>query len=544
MLITKFNKMIRNKLIWGVIAVVVSVFFVLSFSQMQGCPKNSPNAIATMYGEEVSGEELRLAVFFELGLGDRRAVTPEAYELLEERAWQRLAMLRTAERLGITTADEEVAAAVQREPAFLVNGMFDRDRYRAFIRSRNITVQAFEAYVRQTITIQKLIGVLESLVWTSPFELTERLRNLVDERVVNAVFLPLDRAPVKEDIDEEEARAFFERDPAAFEIPERVRVRLVAFPVDDYRPDTVPDADIQDYYNDNIEAFTPLTTNVFEMPTPIEDVREEITDILKRRRARFDAKDAATEFVVDLVPDRSGNRRSWEEVAAERGLNVTTTRYFAIDQPMTNLLVGPEFNAAAFNLAPDDPERYFSDAIVGSNAVYVIAAHDRQEPRIPEFEEVRDEVFPAALDAARRDAFDDYLTAVRERVVEAVATNIAFEAALEPWNLSPTSFGPFSVIGGLNTNDTPYANVIVPRVVTLYEGEVSEPIPVEEGALLLHVAERMAGSQQDMVALRPQLLGTLQDYRKDVLFQAWGDYLLQVAEFEDLREVEPATDGG
>ena len=542
MLITKFNKMIRNKLIWGIIAVVVSLFFVLSFSSMKSCSKPRSYAVGKLFNKEISPQTLRQAVFFEIGMGNQQSLTPEAYQLLEERAWIRLALLDVANQLGITSSDKDVATAIQREPGFNENGMFSRERYRAFVRSRNLSVRAFEAYVRETLTIQKLIGVMETMVWTSPFELSERLRNLVDSRVVDYALIPEESAPSATEVSEEEARAFYERDPEAFRIPERVSVRFVDFPITNNLPDSIPDSEIEDYYNTNIGDYTPLSTNAYDLPTPLEEVRDDIVNTLKHQRAIFNTKDLATEFVVELAPDRYGHQMPWDQVAETRGYTVHTSRLFAIEEPLHDLGVGLDFNIAAFSLIADDPERYFSDAIIGSNAVYVIAALHREASRTPEFEAVREAAIPAALADARRQAFNDYVSRIYDSVREALATNLSFAATLDSWGLSSTSTPPFNVIGGLPTNEVPYANAIVPAVVSLYQGEIAESIPVENGALLVYVAERTPGDRNDIAALRPQLLGTLQDYRTGILFDAWGEYVLKLGGFEDMRDLPEPDD--
>ena len=544
MLITKFNRMIRNKVIWAVIAVVVSLAFVFSFSDVGGCAPLPSNASGTLYGEDVSFQELRTAIYYEMGLGNNRSLTAEESRQIEKQAWRRLAMLKTADRMGIQTTAEEVGTVIRREPGFNVNGLFDRDRYRQFVQSRGLTIEAFEEYVGQTLTIQKLISAMESMIWTAPSELTERLRNLTDERVISVATVSSQAIMDDVAVDEDACRAFFEADPTAFTIPERVRVRYVTFRIDDYIPEVVGEEAIQAYYDANIDDYQVASTNMFDLPIALDEVRDEITAILSRRLATFDAKDAATTFVVDLAPDRYGKQIDFETLAATHQRDIQETDFFAIDEPLTSLEVSLGFNRAAFDLIPDDPQSYFSDSIVGSNAVYVMAALNREPARVPSYDEVTDRVRPAALAAARQERFSEYLDRIQQDVREAIAASNTFAAVMQNFGHSTTSAGPFSIVGGPTTNELPFADQITMRLVTLYEGEIADPIRIDEDAVLLvHVDSRVPGDASSLYALRPELLGTLIDYRSGQLFTEWSDYVLQLADFTDLRQATPEDDG-
>ena len=161
--------MIRNKILWGAFAVLISISFVFAFSR-GGCEKDtSTRAAGRIYGEDVSPEELQAARFYELGLQRNVNLPPEAYGYLRERAWQRIAALKTADQLGITVSNSEIARAIQGDKTFLENGVFNKDRYVTVVeRQIGVTVGTFEEYVRQELMLQKLEQVSDAFVWTSP----------------------------------------------------------------------------------------------------------------------------------------------------------------------------------------------------------------------------------------------------------------------------------------------------------------------------------------------------------------------------------------
>ena len=107
MVIQKFNKIIRNKWIWGAFAVAISAFFAFDFLIMK---INSPeqakpsSAYGSLAGEAVDGElfsELALEV---RGIGPNRDWKRDQGEVNRE-AWENYAALKVAAKNGIEATD-------------------------------------------------------------------------------------------------------------------------------------------------------------------------------------------------------------------------------------------------------------------------------------------------------------------------------------------------------------------------------------------------------------------------------------------------------
>ena len=106
-LITRFNRMIRSKILWGIFAFIIAFAFVgasaLSSARRPGGCGSQPstNVAGMLNGEEVSERELALARFFELGLRSNIPIPKELEDTLHRSAWRRLALLKTARQLGL-----------------------------------------------------------------------------------------------------------------------------------------------------------------------------------------------------------------------------------------------------------------------------------------------------------------------------------------------------------------------------------------------------------------------------------------------------------
>lgn len=542
MLITRFHQMIRNRIVWAIIATGVSLAFLFSFTSVPGCSrrgdsKGTSNAAGTLYGEDVEPTEFRMAMFYELGLGSDRGLSTAAYAQLRHQTWHRLAVLKTAERMGIQTPDDEIAQILARERGFQSNGVFDKQRYSAFVQSRGVDIPSFEAYIRQNMTIQKLLNTVESTVWAAPSDLDRRLRNLTDVRSLEYLEITPQNYTGVVSVSKADALAFYERNRDAFTIPERVQVKYVTFPYASHVPTNVNEEDVQDYYDRHTEEFTLPSTNLVATPEPLEKVRPVIEASLLAEGSRFAARDAATAFAMELAPDRGGHKADFEALAARHHLGVSTTALFTINEALPLLEVDQEFNRTAFNLIQDDPELSFSDAVAGSNAVYVLAAEQRLESRVPAFDEIAATVTPEAERAARQEAFLAWSQELHEKLTKAVSTNHPFASVAGAMGYQVATTGPFTVFESLNTNLFDNARILVPNIAELDRGELSGVIPAATNAYIAFMADRLPGNPNMVQGLRPQMQNTLQEYHGGLAFREYGDYLLKAANFEDFQPV-------
>jgi hypothetical protein len=551
-LITKFNRLIRSKVLWGAFAVIVSLSFIGFMGPRSGCGRDTGprrGMAGQINGEDIPSRDFLLARFFELGLQERPSMSEAAEANVRERTWKRLLALQTAARMGLRVTPEEIADAIRNDTTFVRNGRFDKQRYDAVLRQLRITDDIYETYLRQELLIRKLSMLLSSMTWTAPIELRRKLDNLTDTFTLDTLLVPRGTFTPAVSVTEDEARAYFAAQPDEFSEPERVNVRYVSFPVSNYldRAATeVGDTAIADYYEEHIADFTPSDTNAPAEPQPLEEVRDTIRDTLARERAGALARDEATEFVMALTPSRYQAPLSFDEAAAEHDLNIATSAFFSAYEPVPNLDVGYAFNRAAFKLEADDPEAYFSDAVESDHAAYVLAAAERKESYVPEFAAVSNRVFAAARRKAMREAFDNRVKELHRNLAAGVKSTEDFRAIARRLGLNVSTNHTVTVYSGAG-KDLPHGDVLVPAIMELQQGELTEPLTVSRGAVIAYVAARVPGDIMTSESLRPQLISTLDRYRSGLLFDAWSEQELVRARFKDYAETPPddeETDSG
>ena len=562
MLITKFHKLIRNRLLWLGFLVVVVFSFVIWGTQMPDAGTVGPNAAGRLDGENISFEEYQQARFntylsIVLMTGRPISITPEVEEELHNLAWQRIITLREAADLGITSSDDEVITSI-RSFDFLRDdsGQFSQQAYDQFAQNFLTQLRAgkrdFEEHVRQEIIVQKFRSMLERLQLVSPTEITRTFDTLTDRFTVE--YVAIEPSLVEQDVQvsEEDIRAYFDNDPAAFTVPEQMVVKAAIFPVAEFAENVeVSDEEIEEYYDFNLDQFAlpnedeAQDTNTFSLtPTeyrPLEEVREEIVAIIKERQAAVLATESANAFVQELSFQRKDGRGVFDSLAATLNVEIVLTSPFSSRQVPVELAEADiELTRQAFNLTDDD-DYYYSDPITYTNNVYVLGLVERQTERIPAFEEVRDAAAAQAREFATFNALTEKAEEIRGSAVAGLGAGLSFDEVMAEYSLIPVKPEAFTI--NSEDIDPVIASSLVRPLLVLNAGEVSEVVTGDRGFYVGYVKEREVNQELSATAMRPQIVGTLRRQSAQVAFSELQKHLLKQHGFEDLTRRARVDDG-
>ncbi len=562
MLITKFHKLIRNRLLWLGFLVVVVFSFVIWGTQMPDAGTVGPNAAGRLDGENISFEEYQQARFntylsIVLMTGRPISITPEVEEELHNLAWQRIITLREAADLGITSSDDEVITSI-RSFEFLRDdsGQFSQQAYDQFAQNFLTQLRAgkrdFEEHVRQEIIVQKFRSMLERLQLVSPTEITRTFDTLTDRFTVE--YVAIEPSLVEQDVQvsEEDIRAYFDNDPAAFTVPEQMVVKAAIFPVAEFAENVeVSDEEIEEYYDFNLDQFAlpnedeAQDTNTFSLtPTeyrPLEEVREEIVAVIKERQAAVLATESANAFVQELSFQRKDGRGVFDSLAATLNVEIVLTSPFSSRQVPVELAEADiELTRQAFNLTDDD-DYYYSDPITYTNNVYVLGLVERQTERIPAFEEVRDAAAAQAREFAIFNALTEKAEEIRGSAVAGLGAGLSFDEVMAEYSLIPVKPEAFTI--NSEDIDPVIASSLVRPLLVLNAGEVSEVVTGDRGFYVGYVKEREVNQELSATAMRPQIVGTLRRQSAQVAFSELQKHLLKQHGFEDLTRRARVDDG-
>lgn len=567
MMIAKFHKLIQSKVLWIGILIVVAVSMVFfGAATGGGGPTREAVSPGSLNGEPVPPEvfqRARLNTYVGLTLMLGRAVnlTDELDAQLDRAAWSRLVTLDEARRLGLSATDEEVSAAIRGTDLFQTEGRFDKRNYDAFaqqfLRGLGMSQRDFEEHVREEITVQKLRAVIDRSFLVSPLEVQRTYHSLSDELAIEYGLLTPDLVANSVEISDEEAIAYFEANPERFRQPEKLTLRAAVFAAEDFAPQVeVTDEEIQEYYDFNLDRFEvvkedeaktaedftevaetgepespeafsfddDLTATVTEY-RPIDEVRDEIEQTIRQSSALALAQSRAEDFVNQLGHIKGNKQQAFVTLAGDKELPVLDLAPWArTDEPPAAVeQAGNAFRQAAVTLT-DDGDYSYSDPVPGSNAVFVLSLVERVPERIPDFEEVRDQVVAMATEEKVIDKLDELADAVVVEARKVVGEGDTIEDLLASYGAAVETPAPFTAATA--EFEQPYAESLLRGVLVHNGGEVAEPIPVEDGVIIAHVIRRTPADAMTLSEVRPQIVNQMRRQNSSQVFETYQQYLM------------------
>lgn len=524
MFIIKFNKMIHNKLLWGIFATIVVVAFAGSdlISGRRG-GGNVREGIGVLDGEDITFREYDLVkqqVRMEL---QDRAVEED----LDDEVWQRLAELRQARKFGLTVADEEVMDILRRDPAFAgTDGRFDPVLYRTILENAlMMTPDTYQAIRRNQILLSKLESAVASAAWGVPSVAEEQGRGMTDRFTVRVVHVSNTFAKADVPLDDVELEAFYRERLPTYRIPERVSVRYVAFPVAKYRDQVkVDEDDARDYYDAHVDRYQ-VTTNDTPTTLTFEEARGIVENELRMQGARELAGNAAAEFADIFYAGKEDlEDGAFERLAVEQGYSVATTGLFSADQTPTGIDGSSLFVQNAFDLDGDSSRDRFSDAVVGLNTAYVLALQDRQEARDPAMSEIADKVRADAVEFNRGRLFAEHVDKLRGTVATEMDKDRPFDEILSELGLKA---GTNLVVTAVDAyRSLPGGKSLATQMMRMSPEEVSPAVFVDDGAVFLQVVAREAGEALQQQVMAEQMVRQIRSGISELVRDDWRRYTL------------------
>ena len=532
MVIHQFNKLIRNKWVWGVFAIVVSAAFCFDdlFTTRER-EERSLGTSGTLGGENVNASEFNSIAEDIRGIGKNRDWKRAASEV-NRAAWETIAALRVAKDNGVEATPGEIQEMIRKDRAFQENGAFSFRAYQLLLREVGMTPERFEEYLKRQLTVRRATeGVLESAMWVSPMEIDQAVADMTDVFTVKvAKFTQTKEEADAVKLDDAGLRKWYDENTNSIALPERVKIRYVRYTAD--KPEvlakmTVTDDELHDYYDANSEKWTTTDTNGVEQVKKFEEVQAEIESDLRKIAAvqYFETNLTARAYGVKAAEGKS----RLDEIAAEDGLKVEVSDWFATDGGYVDGFMKfagflfPDADGLTDAVAQLDPEsedlRY--GVVLGKSTAWLIERAEVSKAHVPSFDEAKDVIRPKALDAAKEDAFKARVNAIAAKGVAevektpGVSTNLTFSVN----DMAPGLF------------DDQYAVAGAAR--KLAKGEVSECTKTgRDTAVLVICVDRQEGDATKAQLLRNQVRDQLAMFQRRQLPEGWLKWNLERLGFE------------
>jgi len=546
MVIQQFNKIIRNKWVWGVFAVAISLFFAFDFliTDMGRDARETTVGGAGMLGGEAMKADTFLTVADDLrGIGQNRDWKKPANEI-NQLAWELLAALAVAEKNGIVATDAEVREAVRRDPSFAVGGQFSFSLYERLLRENKVSPEHFEAFLKRNLTLRRIAeSMVDSAAWVSPMEINQAVADMTDSFTVRVAEFKQTKAEADAvTLDDAGLRKWYEDNTNSIALPERIKLRMVKFDATDPKvlaKMTVTENEMKDHYDATVDKYTSTDTNGVETVKKFEEVKAEVEKELRQIAAVQCFETNLNQRAYAGQSEKGVSRL--DVIAKEDGRKVSTTDWFTLDggyvdgfmKRASAICPGASgFTEAIAELDPSSEDLRY--AVVSSDkAVWLVEKAKTSPAHVPTFEEAKDAIRPRALKAAQADAFKAAVEAIAAKGTNAVcatanvSTNITF------------------AVCDLNGQQFPNQGAVVGAARKLAAGEVSEFARTgTDTAILVVCVDRKPGDAAQATLLSSQARENVAQLQRGVLPEAWQKWNLERMGFEttDISSVDPVED--
>lgn len=541
MVIHQFNKLIRNKWVWGAFAIAISAFFAFDFlvadlNRSDG--ERKAGGAGLLAGEAVDGDAF-VAIAEEIrGFGQQRDWKRPANEVNRE-AWENYAALKVAGRDGLEATDGEVQAMIRRDPSFQRNGAFSFALYQALLRQNGLVPERFEQYLKRRITLMRIgQAVLASAAWSSPMEVDRAVADMTDVFTVKVAKFEQTKAEADAvKVDDAALKAWYEDNKKSLELPERAKIRFVKFDATDAKvlaKMSVTTNDVQDYFDVNVDKYVTKDTNGVETVRTYEQLTKAEKDGIEKELRQIAAVqyfETNLNALVYGVKAAAGTSRL-DEIAAAEKAKVETSDWFAVDgsykegfmKRASQICPGAEGFAEAVAELDSQSEDLRYGLVTSPKAVWLIEKAETSPKHVPTFEEAKDVIRPRALRDAKAEAFKKAVEAVAAKGAAAVAavkdvsTNIVFNVS----DLRTSGVGAFE-------NQMAVARA----AMSLKKGEVSKFTLTGTGRAILVVCEdRVAGDAAKATVLRSQVRDEVAMLQLRQIPDSWKKWNLERLGFE------------
>ena len=379
----------------------------------------------------------------------------------------RQVIIEEAKRLGLNVSNAEIEQKILENPAFREGGNFiGQDRYQAILAQNNLTVNDFEAAVRNELMTEKLKSFVTAAVNVTGKEVEEEYRRRNEKAKLDYFVIDAAKLEDKVTVADQDRTDYYEKNKSKYTVPEKRQAKYVFVSSLSMRPQvTTSDDELRQYYDqhrteyelpERVTAQHILFKTQDKTPEEIETIRTKARGVLERARKGEDFAGLAKQFSEDGSAPNGGDLGSFG-----RGQMV------------------PAFEQAAFSLGAGA----MSDLVQTEFGIHIIKVNDKQEARVRPFEELKEAVRPIvstrkAEDKANQVAQQIAVELVSNKDLNAVAGKFDVQVSDTPLMEQGQ---PLPELG----NATEFER----KIYTMAKGEIGAAIQVERGYVVPQLTE-------------------------------------------------------
>lgn len=486
------------KVFLGGILVLICGAMVLTLAPVGGIGGNTgtPDAVATVGGENISVTDVRQK-FAEQTRGQNVPQVMQGLymrQMLDQMVFQRLLEME-ADRLGMQVTPDEITLRIkQLLPSAFPGGVWiGADRYAQEVEIRTgMSVPEFEDYIRTALLVDKFRDLVTDGISVTPAEVEARYR--YENEKVQLAYAEIKPSDLESSIapTDKELSAYFSKNEFKYQVPEKRSAKYALLDLNQLKQGIkISDADVQAYYQQHLDDYK------------VEN-RVDVAQIVFNTLGKTDAEVALAKQQAQKVDDQAKQGANFADLAKKYSEDANTKTKGGDIGWIVAGQTAPEFEKAAFSLPKDG----ISDVVQTPYSFDIIKVLDKETAHTKSLDEVKDQI----------------VTTLTQEKLNSGETDISDKLAAAVRQSNRQDLGTLAKEFNLQTGETPLVSVTDPvgdlgaapalqeALFSLHQGELSEPISIDRGYVIISVDKVVPGHQGSLAEIRDRVLA---DYRKD-----------------------------
>lgn len=370
------KKNIAKIVFWFLVILILPAFVFWGTGSLSGPKDKRPKCVGTVENKKVSFEDFYYALngircqivliyFTQPKILDAMF---QNKELMGKLAWDRIIMLKEADKKKIKANDLEVVSFIQSHPIFNRNGAFDTKIYDHVLKYNiGLDPRGFEEIVRENIRIKKLNDLIAKDVTVTDEDILNEYKKVAQKFKIEYVLSGSAQFLAKAAISDEAAKDYYDNNKKEFVLPQKEgeSEKFAAFP----------------------------------------DVKDSIISYLAEKEARNLALKEAAETRRKLAETMSKENLTFVDAAAKLGLKTVETPLFS----KADYLDGLGEAALVIGEAARLKEGEVSLPVEVRSGVVVFIVSGSEDFSQEKFESQKAEFSKVALDMKRNKSLEPWL---------------------------------------------------------------------------------------------------------------------------------------
>ncbi len=487
------------KIFLGGVLVLICGAMVLTLAPVGGIGGSntvSPNAVATVGGEDISVMDVRQEFEQQTRGQNIPQVMQGLYmrQVLDQMIFQHLLEME-AQRLGIQVTPDEITQRIKEllPTAFPGGVWIGAERYAQEVEIRTgMSVPQFEDYVRTAVLVDKFKFLVTDGISVTPQEVEAQYRYANEK--IQLDYTQIKPADLQDSIKPTDAElaAYFARNESQYQVPEKRSAKYALLDLDQLKQSVkISDADVQGYYQQHLGDYK------------VEN-RVDAAQIVFNTLGKTDAEVALVKQQAEKVDEQAKHGANFADLAKKYSEDQNTKSKGGDIGWIVAGQTAPSFENAAFSL----PKNGISDVVQTPYSFDIIKVLDKEVAHTKSLDEVKASIVNTLtqekLNSEEGDLSDKLTAAVRQpgqQTVDSIAKQFNLQTGETPVVSVTDPVGDF----GSSTT-------LQEALFSLRSGELSQPISINRGYVIISVDKILPGHQGTLAEVRDRVLA---DYRKE-----------------------------